>query len=153
MGPHGGLASSSVLEPFVLLYRYTGEARFLAFAQWLVDVDWETTDGPWTVSLLTRGAGVRSVGNAKALEMLLTLIGVVELFRGTDEHQYFDAVEAAWCDIVENQVYVTGSASVGEYFGEGLLPNEGYFHIGETCVTMAWISLCLHLHRLTGDAK
>jgi hypothetical protein len=152
-GHHGGMASSSVLEPMILLYRSTGDHRYLAFAKWLVDEDWETPGGPKTVSALTRGAGVRAVGNRKALEMLITLIGVVELFRETGEQRYFDAVEAAWSDIVQKQLYITGSASVGEYFGEAVLPNDGYYDIGETCVTMAWVHFCLQLHRLTGDAK
>jgi DUF1680 family protein len=147
------MASSSVLEPFILLFQHTGDRKYLAFAQWLVDEDWETASGPKTVSALTSGAGVRGVGNGKALEMLITLVGVVELFRATGEQRYFDAVEAAWTDIVQEQLYVTGSASVGEYFGEGILPNDGWQDIGETCVTMAWINFCLHLHRLTGDAK
>lgn len=152
-GHHGGMASSSVLEPIILLFRCTGDHRYLAFAKWLVDEDWETPGGPKTVSALTRGAGVRAVGNRKALEMLITLIGIVELFRETDEQRYFDAVEAAWSDIVEKQLYITGSASVGEYFGDAVLPNDGYYDIGETCVTMAWVHFCLQLHRLTGDAK
>lgn len=152
-GHHNGMASSSVLEPFILLFQRTGDRRYLAFAQWLVDEDWETASGPKTVSALTSGAGVRGVGNGKALEMLITLVGVVELFRATGQQRYFDTVEAAWTDIVQDQLYITGSASVGEYFGEGILPNDGWHDIGETCVTMAWINFCLHLHRLTGDAK
>jgi DUF1680 family protein len=152
-GHHHGLSSSSVLEPVVLLFRYTGDGRYLAFAKWLVDEDWEAPTGPKTLSTLASGAGVRAVGNGKALEMLLTLVGLVELFRETDEQRYFDAADAAWRDIVENYLYITGSASVGEYFGDPVLPNDGANEIGETCVTMAWISLCLHLHRLTGDAR
>jgi uncharacterized protein len=152
-GHHHGMASSAVLEPLILLSRFTGDNRYLAFARWLVDEDWETVAGPKTLSALTAGRGVRGVGNRKALEMLITLAGVVELFRETGERRYFAAVEAAWTDVVQQQLYITGSASVGEYFGEGLLPNDGSHDIGETCVTMAWIDFCLHLHRLTGDAK
>jgi uncharacterized protein len=152
-GHHHGMASSAVLEPIILLSRATGDRRYLEFARWLVDEDWETGPGPKTISALIAGRGVRAVGNAKALEMLITLVGVVELFRETGEQRYFDAVHAAWTDIVQQQLYITGSASVGEYFGEGLLPNDGSNDIGETCVTMAWINFCLHLHRLTGEAQ
>ena len=105
------------------------------------------------MSALTQGAGVRAVGNRKALEMLITLVGVIELFRETGEQRYFDAVEAAWSDIVEKQLYITGSASVGEFFGDAVLPNDGYYDIGETCVTMAWVYFCFQLNRLTGSAK
>lgn len=152
-GPHGGLASSSILEPLVLLYRQTQKTEYLSFARWLVDVDWEQPAGPKTISTLASGAGVRAVGNGKALEMLITLVGLLELFCETDQQEYFDAVQAAWSDIANNHVYVTGTASVGEYFVEGALPNDGLYNIGETCVTMAWINLCFHLHRLTGNAR
>ena len=102
-GHHHGLDSSSVLEPMVLLYRRTGDQRYLDWARWLVDVDWESEEGPKTVSALTSGAGVRAVGNAKALEMLITLVGLIELYRETGEKRYFDAVEAAWTDVVERR--------------------------------------------------
>ena len=49
-GHHCGMASSAVLEPLILLSRVTGDRRYLEFARWLVDEDWETGPGPKTVS-------------------------------------------------------------------------------------------------------
>ncbi len=43
------MASSSILEPMVLLYRFTGEPRYLEFARYIVN-QWETEDGPKLVS-------------------------------------------------------------------------------------------------------
>ena len=66
--------------------------------------------------------------------MLLTpLVGLVELFRETDERRYFEAVDAADGDMVNNYLYITGSASVGEYFGDPVLPNDGANEIGDLC--------------------
>ena len=35
-GTHVGMAATSVLEPVVLLYRFTGDKRYLEFAKYIV---------------------------------------------------------------------------------------------------------------------
>ena len=63
-------------------------------------------------------------------------------------------MQNAWQDIVENRLYITGSASAGEVFRDDhVLPNQVGAHICETCVTTTWIQLNLQLLRLTGEAK
>ena len=44
-GLYRGMAASSVLEPIVLLYRRTGDAQLLRFAEWIVS-RWSAPDGP-----------------------------------------------------------------------------------------------------------
>src|SRR6187402_3138769 len=44
-GSHAGMASTSVLEPMVLLYRFTAEKRYLDFCRYLVG-SWEKPNGP-----------------------------------------------------------------------------------------------------------
>jgi DUF1680 family protein len=44
-GTHMGMASTSVLEPVVLLYRETGDPRYLDFARYLVS-SWDEPGGP-----------------------------------------------------------------------------------------------------------
>ena len=39
------MAATSVLEPVVLLYRFTGEKRYIEFAQYIVKV-WDEPGGP-----------------------------------------------------------------------------------------------------------
>jgi len=80
-GPHGGMASSSFLEPLVWLYRETAEERYIEFARWLVDIDWEQPDGPRIISSLMAGRGVAGTANAKGIEMLICFAGLVELYR------------------------------------------------------------------------
>ncbi len=152
-GPHGGMASSAILEPLVWLYRLTGQESYLHFCKWLVDVDWEV-NGPAIVSTLVAGEGVSAVGNGKAAEMLLVLSGLVDLFAVTGEERYIKAAIAAWSSIHSKHLYITGSASIGEFFGtRSTLPNDGMKFIGETCVTMAWLDLSGKLGQLTNDAK
>jgi len=152
-GTHMGMAATSVLEPMVLLYRSTGEKRYLDFAHYLVRA-WDEPGGPHILSTLLSGAGVNKVANGKAYEMLSNLVGLCELARVTGDREYLQAAENAWSDVVKNQLYITGSASHGEVFhGDHDLPDAMGYNVGETCVTVTWMQLNKQLLRLTGDAK
>lgn len=153
-GPHGGMASSAILEPMVWMYWLTGEMRYLDFGRWLADEDWESPEGPRIISSLLGGRGVAGTANGKGIEMLMDFFGLVELYRATGEPRYLQAVLTAWEDIVRRQLYITGSASTGEYFRpDYLLLNDGLCMVGETCVSMGWMYLNFSLGRLTGEAR
>ncbi|HMX24936.1 MAG TPA: glycoside hydrolase family 127 protein, partial [Blastocatellia bacterium] len=49
---HAGMASGSVMEPMVLLYRATNDGRYLDFARLLAE-KWEAANGPKIISTLT----------------------------------------------------------------------------------------------------
>lgn len=149
-----GMASSSFLEPLIWLYWKTGDQRYLDWGKWLVDEDWEAPDGPRIVSSLMAGRGVAGTANAKGIEMLICFAGMIELFRATGDRHYLDPVLVAWKDIVEHHLYLTGTASTGEFFtADYLLRNDGSFRLGETCVSMGWLYLNLSLGRLLGEAR
>jgi DUF1680 family protein len=153
-GPHVGMASSAFLEPVIWLYWETGDPRYLEFGRWLVDEDWEGEGGPQIISAIQNGLGVAGTANSKGIEMLIDFAGLLELYRATGRAKYLDTILLAWEDIVSHHLYLTGSASTGEYFPKDYtLPNEGIHMIGETCVSMGWLYLNLSLGRLTGDAR
>jgi DUF1680 family protein len=153
-GHHQGMASSSFLEPVLWLYAETHNPQYLDFARWLVDEDWEHPNGPRIVSSLLAGRGVAGTANAKGIEMLICFAGLVELYRATGEERYLAPVIIAWDDIARHHLYITGSASTGEYFRHDyLLRNDGFFQLGETCVSMGWLYLNLLLGRLTGSSR
>jgi DUF1680 family protein len=152
-GTHMGMAATSVLEPVVLLYRATGDARYLDFAKYIVGA-WEEPGGPHILSSLRQYRSVRRVANAKAYEMLSNLAGLCELYRATGDRQYLDAVLIAWNDIAQNRLYITGSGSSGEVWQDDFhLPNGEGASICETCVTVSWEQLNLHLLRLLGEPR
>lgn len=153
-GPHVGMASSAILEPIIWLYWETGDEAFLDFGRWMVEEDWEGEGGPQILSAILAGKGVAGVGNSKGIEMLLDFAGLLELYRATGEEKYLRTILLAWEDIVAHHLYITGSASTGEYFPKDfVLKNEGIYAIGETCVSMGWMYLNFSLARLTGDAR
>ena len=150
-GEHVGLAPTSVLEPMVLLYRLTGEPRYLDFCKYILRA-WEHPNGPKIVSTLLTAKRVDKVGDAKAYEMLSCLNGALEYYRTTGEPRILEACLNAWTDIVRNRLYITGTASYGEVFhGDFDLPNVA--NVGETCVTVTWLQFNAQLLRLTGEAR
>jgi DUF1680 family protein len=152
-GTHVGMAATSVLEPMVLLYRFTGDQRYLEFSQYLVK-SWDEPKGPKIVQALLTEKQVNKTANAKAYEMLSNLVGLCELARATGDRKLLEPCLIAWQDIVPKRLYITGSASQGEHFKEDYeLPNQTSAHVGETCVTTTWIQFNLQLLRLTGEAR
>jgi len=150
-GYHKGMAPTSVLEPMVLLYRFTGEPRYLDFCKYILRA-WEQPDGPKIISTLLGAKRVDKVGNGKAYEMLSCLNGALEYYRTVGDSQMLDACLNAWQDIVRNRLYITGAASYGELFHDDFdLPNVA--NVGETCVTVTWLQFNAQLLRLTGEAR
>lgn len=148
---HKGMASTSVLEPMVLLYRLTGEPRYLEFCRYLLRA-WERRNGAKIVSTLLESGRVDRVGNGKAYEMLSCLNGGLEYHRATGDPELLEACLRAWQDIVDNRLYLTGTASYREFFhGDHDLPNVN--NVGETCVTVTWLQFNAQLLRLTGEAR
>lgn len=161
-GPYDGLANGSILEPMALLYRLTGEKRYLEFCHYIIRAfeqpagpgpNEPKVDSPRIVSTLLAGKGVYKVGgHAKAYEMLSCINGLLEFYRTTGERPLLDASLAAWKDIVEKRLYPTGTASSRELFTpDHEQPNTE--KVGETCVTVTWLQLNAQLLRLTGEAR
>jgi hypothetical protein len=150
-GHHVGMAPTSVLEPMVLLYRMTGERRYLDFCRYILRA-WEQPNGPRIISTLLSLKRVDRVGNGKAYEMLSCLNGALEYHRTVGDPQILQACLNAWQDIVEHRLYLTGAASYDEVFhGDFDLPNN--HKVGETCVTVTWLQFNAQLLRLTGEAR
>ncbi len=150
-GAHVGLAPTSVLEPMVLLYRLTGEKRYLDFCKYIMRA-WEQPNGPKIISTLLTLKRVDKVGNGKAYEMLSCLNGALEYYRTVGDPKILEACLNAWKDIVEHRLYITGAASYEERFhGDFDLPNVA--KVGETCVTVTWLQFNAQLLRLTGKAR
>ncbi len=152
-GTHMGMAATSVLEPIVLLYRATGEPRYLTFAREIVS-SWDETGGPRILSGLLAGSHVGHIANGKAYEMLSNLVGLCELARTTGEDRLLKAALRAWEDVRRNQLYITGTASYFEHFHEDHdLPDAEGSNVGETCVTVTWMQLTEQLLRMTGSPQ
>lgn len=152
-GEHQGMAATSVLDPMVELYRYTGDKRYLDFCYYIIRA-WEQKGGPKIINTLLSKGRVNEVANGKAYEMLSNLLGLSKLYRLTGDPKFLKAVIIAWQDIVTNRLYITGTASSFEHFqGDHNLPGAITDNIGEGCVTVTWIQLNQSLLDITGQMK
>ena len=152
-GFHQGMNSSALLGPLVVLHRLTGSSRYLEFARWLVDEDWENPRGPRIISSLQSHRKVDALPHKKAIELIIVLLGLLELYCTDGAVRYLSPALNAWEDIADRFLYITGSASTAEVLDGSSLPNAGIYCVGETCVTSGWIELSMTLGRLTGEAR
>ncbi len=153
-GTHVGMAATSVLEPVVMLYRFTGESRYLDFANYIVTA-WDEPGGPAILKTLgAKGSRLtHKTANGKAYEMLSNLVGLCDLAQVTGDTNLLKAAVRAARDIREKRLYITGSTSQAEHFRDDFyLPNDVDANIAETCVTVTWIQLNSRLLQLTGEA-
>jgi uncharacterized protein len=152
-GTHVGMASTSVIEPIVLLFNATKEQKYFDFALHVVK-SYDEPNGPRLLESLLSHGDVARTANGKSYEMLSNCVGLCELYRATGDRRYLDASRNAFDSIVANQLYITGTASHHEHFHKDHdLPNTMSANVGETCVTVTWIQLCEQLLRLTGEPK
>ena len=162
-GNYHGMASSSILEPFVLLYNKTHKNEYLEFAKYIVQ-QWETPDGPQLIKKAIEGVSVADrfphpqkwfspENGQKAYEMMSCYDGLLELYRVTGEPDYLKAVEMTVEDILEEEINIAGSGTSFECWYHGkekqTVPT---FHIMETCVMTTWLKLNHSLLRLTGKS-
>lgn len=162
-----GMAASSILEPITLLYRATGEARYLDFAKGIV-AQMEGEKGPRLVRKALdkvtvyemfpkpdpKKKGYSSGGDSKAYEMMSCYEGLLELYRTTGEKTYLQAALNVNADIAATEMTVLGSGSSWERWNSGRMkqcvPVSFWM---ETCVAATWIKFNAQLLRLTGDAQ
>ena len=162
-----GMDGGSILEPMTYLYQHTGETKYLDFCEYILAA-FEQDNGPKIVSELTERSGqVSKVGCGKGYEMLSCIIGIFRMYQLTGNQTFLQTAEQAWKDIVDNNLYITGTATQGElFYGNKNLPadeidNQAFsgknklnvLNMGEGCVTAHWIFLNRLLFLLSNDLK
>jgi len=161
-GNFRGMASSSILEPIVLLYNRTREQKYLDFALYIVE-QWETPDGPQLISKALAGVPVAErfphpqewwswENGGKAYEMMSCYDGLLELYKVMGNPDYLLAVQKTVQNIIDTEITVIGSGSAVECWYHGATRQaQSAKHGNETCVTQTWMKLLLKLYQLTGD--
>ncbi len=132
----GSVAASRAMvatDALISLYRYTEESRYLDLCKLAADA--------W----LRR----KDTHHDASYENLADLQGLVDLYRITGDEPYFRPVPAAWMDIRNNWLSVTGNPMSN---GEASTPDPNRSE-GDACATVAWIQLSLNLLRITGDTQ
>ncbi|MFZ4726176.1 MAG: beta-L-arabinofuranosidase domain-containing protein, partial [Paludibacter sp.] len=161
-GEYRGMPSSSILKPMVLLYKQTGEKRYLNFANYIVS-QWLTEGGPDLINKALAGINVADrfpkvdywwswENGQKAYEMMSCYDGLLDLYRITGEPTYLKATEMAVQNIIDTEINVAGSGTAYECFYHGAkLQTDPTYHSMETCVTFTWMQICNNLLSLTAN--
>jgi len=153
VGTMVGMATTSILDPMVDLYRYSGKAKYLDFCTYIVR-SFDQPNGPKIISSLNALGRVDKTANGKAYEMLSILTGLVKLYKVTGDEYYLKPVLTAWRDVTENRLYITGSSSSHEYFkGDHELPAGVDANMAEGCVTTTWMQFNYQLFALLGKTE
>lgn len=162
-GGYRGLASGSLLEPIVWLYKRTGEVKYLDFARYIVSELEEPADSPKLVSSALAGVPVAKrptgdplwyKGGLKAYEMMSCYQGLLEYYEATGDRRYLDAARMTAEDIAATEMNICGGMASEElWYGGASRQTELWPDIQETCVSTTWMRLCQKLLALTGDPK
>jgi DUF1680 family protein len=163
-GLYRGMASSSVLQPIVQLYRVTGDEQYLNFAAYIVS-RWSSRQGPQLIEKALEGVPVAErfprpkkwfswENGGKAYEMMSCYAGLLELYRETSQPVYREACLKAYQNILETEINIAGSGSAEEcWYGGHALQTRQARNTMETCVAVSWTQLCAQLLRITGDPR
>ena len=134
----------TILTAMAMLYRVTGEPRYLRMAH-AVETDWERAG-----DYLRAGLDGREYYQSPKprWESLHDLQGLVEMWRITGEPKYREAFEHHWRSIRRWDRRNTGGFSSGEQAtGNPYAPTAI-----ETCCTVAWMAITIDYLKLTGDS-
>lgn len=152
----GGMNSSSILEPVVVLYKLTGEKRYLDFATYIIKMGGSSLENIFKAAFENQKAPYQ-YGVDKAYEMMSCFEGLLEYYRVTGNDDCKTAVVNFVDAVAKTDITIIGCAGCRhERFDHSALrqfdPTERGL-MQETCVTVTWMKLCWQLLRLTGDVR
>ena len=149
-----GLNSSSILEPFVLLYNLTENKKYLDFAKYIIDEGGCEHFNIFEAALEGK-LHPYEYPVTKAYEMISNFEGILEYYRVTGEEKYITMAVNFARLVMESDITVIGCAgTTHELFDHSAVRQFDPAFTGimqETCVTVTWIKYCHQLLSLTGD--
>ena len=151
-----GLASMSVLKPLMILYRRTGEARYLGYAKEIV-ADWDRDDGR-APNLIRNALSGRPVHTwypdprkwAKGYEMMSGMDGLADYARLTGDRRVLRAVAAFVDALFACELNVFGGVGYNAMFVDA---RHQLNAMSEICDTVHWLKLLQTMFLLTGENR
>ena len=167
-GVMDGMPSSSILKPMLLLYRITGDEKYLTFGkniakEWVRDYNERPnliknalTGAPvaeWyglSDKALNEGHDLGTGWIAKAYEMTSCFDGILELYRITGEESLLKASESFYEMLKKYESNILGSVGYCERYQSAADYADS---ATEICDVLHWMRLCFELFKITGDVK
>ena len=151
---HGAMNSLSVLEPMVLLWRQTGQARYLEFATYLVEDGARGCGDLFELAYEDRLSPYQ-YPYTKAYEMMSCFEGLLEYALATGSEKWRAAAVRFAYRLMATDITLLGSAGTTHEFLDHAAVHQTDPAPGgagqETCVSVTWMKLCARMLLLTGD--
>lgn len=158
------IESSTLLEPFMRLYKLTGKEAYLDFARYIVE-----SGGAQGYNLFEQSASTvlpHEMGGPypKAYEMLSLYEGLVEYYRVTGDEHLKTSFMNLFNRVKEHEMTIVGNGGGDQpyhpaVYGEAW-DNTAYEQTNpkiermmETCTGVTWLKFCSQVFRLTADAS
>ena len=156
--------SSTILEPFMRLYRLTGKSRYLDFARYLVACG--GAKGSDLVQMAYDNVPPHLMGGAypKAYETTSYFEGLVEYFRVTDDRRVGKAIRNYFDLVLERELTIVGNGGGDQPYHPKVMgeawdntaaeqTNPDMKRMMETCTGVTWMKYASQILRLTGDPR
>ena len=150
-----GVNSSSILEPFVNLYKITKNKEYLDFSKYIID-EGGIREGNLINEVLEDKHLPYEYPENKAYETMSFFEGVLDYSLITKDERLYKAALKFFTDVQKTEISIIGCAgSNEECFSNTMLTQltkESKF-MQETCVSVTYMRILSKLHLLTGDPK
>jgi DUF1680 family protein len=150
-----GCNSSSILRPYVMLYKLTGEKRYLDFAEYIIS-EGGIEGGDLIEIALQDKLAPYQYPEVKAYETTSFFEGVFEYATLMEDERLIEACIKYGNRILETDVTVIGGTGCyDELFDNSTKKQVTYTksHMQETCVTVTLMEYLSRLFEYTGDTK
>ncbi len=158
------IESSTLLEPFMRLYKWTEHKPYLDFATYIVE-----SGGSKGYNLFEQAynnVDPYKMGGPypKAYEMMSLFEGLVEYYRVTGDPKLEKAILNLYNNIKNKEITIIGNAGadlpyhpavMGEAWDNTAIEqtNPDIKRMMETCAGVTWLKYCSQITRLTGDSS
>jgi DUF1680 family protein len=152
-----GLSTGSILKPMLILYRLTGEKRYLDLSLEIA-AEWKREDAGCASIIAKSLAGIpvhlwyrEDEGwKGKAYELMSCFDGICELYRLTGDAHLLLATERFWEIVYDVESNVLGSVGYCERFANAKAYPDA---ATEVCDVIHWMRLSYELFLITGKAR
>ena len=156
LGNHHGMSATVLLDPAADLYLATGEPRYLALAEKVL----EQANANPRLALLDKalaGEDAAFIATGKAYQLCWNLVGLAKLYKATGKPDYQTALDKLWQGIREHHLTLGGGpwGGVAHRSREVFNAPRTFFPQAyvETCSVLAWMQLNRELLAITGHKR
>lgn len=153
---HAGLPSCSILEPFVKLYKLTGDENYLKYAEEIIETGFTNNEDNLVEIFFHKEKKPAELISKKAYEMMSCFQGLIEYYEVKKEEKYLIAVRNFVDSIIENELTAIGAIGTEHEFFDDSKQNQTNHKsrpMLETCVTVTFMNLCYKMLQITGECR